>query len=143
MTEIKEFKFIYGRELTFGLAVKLIYHAKTFLNPLIIGLAIFGLIVPKRISWILVSNIFVYFIAIITIIILPTEDEKLIPLIFVFVAAGLLGLMNLKETRDFYQLEKKDLLTFNLFALTIGLCFALLKGYFIVNPGPSIYEILY
>jgi hypothetical protein len=140
--DTKEFKYKYGVELTFSLALKLINNAGTFLDPILLGISILGLLTPRKIGWILTNNMLVYFSTFVIMVIIPTEDNIQIPLILALIALLFYGIMNLKETRDYYKLSKNDLLTFNLIAITTGLGCTLLKGYFILNRT-NIYEILY
>ena len=141
--EATDFELFHNKELTFGLAMKLMYHSRSFLTPLIIILSIVGFFITKPIGWILTNSIFAYVFAVTCFIAMPTDNVDWYLYLLGIIPIGLIALFNGTKTLDFYKIKKTDLMTYNLVVIVLGMGFAFLWGYFLLNPGNNIVEIIY
>lgn len=143
VNEIRTFDEYYGRKLTFSLASKLVFNARTFIRPIIISIALIGIFIPKKIGWVLVNQIFVYAICFVVFVVMPSVDKVFIPILICLFPIGLFILMHGKKTLNYYRIEKNDLLTWNLISVVFGMGAAFVNSYFMLHVGKSLYEILY
>lgn len=141
--DISAFEMFYGKKLTFGLTIKLMYHARTFLNPFIILLAAVGFFISKPIGWVLTSSIFTYLLTFVCLIGLLTDNMDWYYYLTGLITIGLIGLMNQKGIIEFHKIKKINLLTLNLTAIVTGLVFTYLWGYFSLNTGENYLDIIY
>lgn len=143
VNEIRTFDEYYGKKLTLSLATELIFNARTFIRPIIISIALIGLFIPKKIGWVLVNQFFVYAICFVVFVVIPSSDKLFIPIVICLFPIGVYFLMQGKKTLNYYGIEKKDLLTWNLISVVLGMGTAFVNSYFMLHVGKSIYDILY
>ncbi|WP_321347054.1 hypothetical protein [uncultured Draconibacterium sp.] len=141
--DFSTFEILYGKKLTLGLELKLIYNARTFLYPLILLLAILGFFMRRPLGWILTTNAFTFLLALIYLIFLPADNLEWYYYLTGILPIGLIVLMNQKQIVDFYKINKPNLLTLNMLVIVTGLAFAFLWGHFSLNPGENHLDIIY
>lgn len=141
--ETVDFELFHGKMLTFGLAIKLMYHTRTFLAPLIIILFVVGFFIKRPIGWIFTNSIFACVFALIYFIFLPTNNDFSYFYLLGIIPVGLIAINNTTKALDFYKIERTNLFIYNLVVIVLGMGFAFLLGYFSIHKGDNVFEIIY
>jgi len=131
--EVIDYKSFVNNDLTFSLALKLMYNSGALINPTILLLAILGFFTPKPIGWILINNMFASFFVAVCLIIMPTSNAAWIDYSIGLVPVGIIVLMHGSKTLYFYGIKRTDLLTFNLIVVVSGLALGILWGYIVLK----------
>lgn len=140
--ELSSFKNFYDKELTIELIFKIFYYTRSFLHPTIILLALIGFFISRPIGWVLINNLFVYFLVLSCFIVLPIMNAIWYMYLIAVIPISLILLMQTSKNLDFHKIKRENLLTLNLAAIVLGLLFSILYGYFKLNPGLSLQDII-
>ena len=130
LTEIDEFKTIHNINLTFLKVIKGSYYSGTFIESIILLIAIIGFLIKKPIGWLLQVTFFFYYVFFwICIVFQENYHTHLEQMIIVLIPILLISLMNIKPIVEFYRIKKSNLLTYNMVSIVISLGIVFLKGY--------------
>lgn len=127
-----------GIRMTFLLTIKLIYYTRTFLNPILILVAILGFFISKPFGWFLTYNIFSYSLALLSLVLLPLYEKEWFYYLFILIPLVFIAVMNEKSIVVYYRIKNPDLFTMNLISIISGMLFAYLWWYFRIHPNENI-----
>ena len=143
ITDINVFKNIHNIRLSFTQVLKAIYYSNSFIEPLILFLAITGFWIKKPIGWFLQLNFFLFFILYFFFILIWQNPNSLtLNLLSMIIPASFVVLLNIKSIAEHHQIKKSSQITIILITLIIALGLTFLKGYLILNKSLSPFQII-
>ena len=131
--ELSDLKTFTENELTFEYILKIVNFKRAFIHPFVILLALIGFFISRPIGWIFINNLFIYFLIITCLILLPVSNSSWYIYLIALIPIGLILLMHSFKILNFYKIKKGNILTINLIVIILGLLFSILFGYSFLN----------